>query len=169
MDLHKYKRLITDLFLHFAVSIILGVFLYYFTNNLSLFFLCLASGIFIDLDHLVDYFTYYGLNFNLLKFFKIDFLKSGKVYVFLHSWELLIILFILGFYFNHQLEALALGLGLTGHLMVDSLFQKAILPYFLTYRIYHKFDANRILPHCEGNNFTPLERRLPSKGGAENK
>lgn len=154
MNLRKHKHLIADLSSHAVVTFILGLLLYNFTNNVTYFFLCILGGILIDLDHFFDYFMYFGLNFNLSKFFKSDVLKFGKCYLFFHSWELLIILFIFGFYFSYEAEMFALSLGITGHLIIDSLFQKVALPYFLIYRIYHKFESGKILPCCKNSDFT---------------
>jgi hypothetical protein len=77
------------------------------------------------------------------------FLKAGKVYIFLHSWELNFILFLLGLVFSKEL--LILSAGLTIHLVIDSITKKKVVPYFLIYRSMKKFDAKLI--HPELNSF----------------
>jgi hypothetical protein len=106
----------------------------------------IAGGILIDIDHFIDYFLYAGLKFNLKKFALIDFLKSGRIYIFFHSWELIVLIYLGGFLLGWGKYSLALSLGMLGHLLVDSIFQKAFLPYSLIYRIQHKFNAYKILP-----------------------
>lgn len=143
---NKYHHLIVDLSAHVGVTLIISIVIYKIYLSFTLVALVIVGGILIDLDHLIDYFLYAGFTFNLKKFALIDFLKSGKVYLFFHSWELIIFLYIIGFLLGVGKYSLALSLGILGHLLVDSIFHKTFLLYSLFYRIWYNFDANKILP-----------------------
>ncbi|MFC1599237.1 hypothetical protein ACFL2W_00445 [Candidatus Omnitrophota bacterium] len=93
-----------------------------------------AGAIFIDLDHFVDHFLYYGFNgLRLKEFFRRGFLLSGKVYILLHSWELCIIAAILGAAFDN-LNFIFLSLGMFIHLVIDLFTSKNLFLNSLVYR-----------------------------------
>jgi hypothetical protein len=104
------------------------------------------GGILIDLDHFIDYFLYAGFKFNLRDFLLIDNLKSGRIYIVFHSWELILLIYLAGLFLGSKRYALALSLGMLAHMSVDSFFQKAVLPYSIIYRWCNRFDAKKILP-----------------------
>ena len=146
ISIDKYKHLIVDLSTHIAVTLIVSFVIFKIYLSFTLVALVVTGGILIDVDHFIDYFLYAGLKFNLKKFALIDFLKSGKVYLFFHSWELIVFIYIIGSLLGVGKYSLALSSGMLGHLLVDSIFQKTFLPYSLFYRIWYNFDANKILP-----------------------
>lgn len=87
---------------HLTLSLLAGYIawkIFYLKNKKNLFisFLTgLIGGFFIDLDHLFDYFLAFGFRFRLDYFLKgYQFLKSDKIYIPLHSFEIVIILFII--------------------------------------------------------------------------
>ena len=104
---------------------------------------CFLSGIFIDLDHHFDYFLErkeLPLSYKKL----LDFLKNdhdSRLYLFLHSYELLFALWA-GIYYLHLNEVwLGIALGFTTHILCDEIANPLRpLAYFLTYRIRHKFS-----------------------------
>ncbi len=123
-------------------------------------FSALLGGFFIDIDHLFDYVMAFGFKFNNQYFFKgYQFLKSGKLYIPLHDWELVILCFIgalLIFFllnFLHfktvkplnlltlQLLLLSFGISLCFHLFVDVQLDR-IYPqcYSVIYRYRHHFQ-----------------------------
>ncbi|MBN1162314.1 hypothetical protein JXA34_01045 [Patescibacteria group bacterium] len=52
-------------------------------------FVGLATAFFIDVDHLFDYFLYYGLRFNVFDFFSGSYFRAAnRVVVPFHSWEI---------------------------------------------------------------------------------
>lgn len=146
INIDKYRHLIVDLSTHIVVTLIVSIVIYKIYLSFTLVALVVVGGILIDVDHFIDYFLYAGLKFNLKKFALIDFLKSGKIYIFFHSWELVIFIYFTGFLLGLGRYTLALSLGMLGHLLVDSLFQKAFLPHSLFYRMWYNFDAHKILP-----------------------
>ncbi|MBU0503567.1 MAG: hypothetical protein KKG43_04165 [Candidatus Omnitrophica bacterium] len=138
-----YRKL--DLAIHFLVAVIISSVIYLKTGKISYVAAFLAGSIFIDLDHFIDYFLYFKNKFSLSDFLKCTYLNSGKVYVFFHSWEINILIFTLGLFFNSTV-LLMLSLGLTFHLIVDNFFRKNKFYCFLIYRKINKFDIETLLP-----------------------
>ena len=108
---------------------------------------CFLSGIFIDLDHHLDYvlfrkkipFRYRDL---------IDFLENdhaSKLYLILHSHELLLLFWISIFYFSLDPIWFGMALGFTTHIICDEIVNPLRpLAYFLTYRVKHKFSRTML-------------------------
>lgn len=118
---------------------------------------CFLSGIFIDLDHHLDYFLErkeLPLSYKKL----VDFLENdhrSKLYLVLHSYELIALLWVSIFYF--QLNAVWLGaaIGFTAHIFCDEIVNPLRpLSYFLTYRVKHNFRREMFFkkghPHAGG-------------------
>ena len=86
--LHELSHLVLSFFIAFIIWKKLH-------KHFGVFIAALLGGVFIDFDHLIDYFLAFGTKFNLIYFLKgYQFLKSDKIYVPFHSWELVIILFL---------------------------------------------------------------------------
>lgn len=117
----------------------------------------------MDADHLFDYVLAFGLRFRLDYFLKgYQFLKSDKIYLPLHSWELVIILLTIALLLNFinlmnfmnlknlmnfknfitlQTLIFAFSLSLFFHLVVDMKVDYVSLRgYSLIYRTTHAFD-----------------------------
>jgi hypothetical protein len=136
-----------DLILHLIVSSFAFMLIYIFFKSWKLAILAFLSGILIDLDHFIDYFLIYKTDFNFEKFFNgYQFIESKKVYVFLHGWEWLAIILLIGFLTKEMEPALAMVVGIFGHLAVDQIlsFKNVPLFYFLTYRYLKKFDLETL-------------------------
>lgn len=124
-----------------ASSAAAGLF-YLYSNSLLASLVCFLSGVFIDLDHLYDYYR----NSRRLTFNARDFYYScidgrfEKLYLFFHSLELIFLFWILIIIFKLNLIWVAFGVGITLHLIQDivgnSLFAYS---YFLVYRVYKGF------------------------------
>jgi hypothetical protein len=107
---------------------------------------CFLSGIFIDLDHHLDYFLVrkkLPLSYKKL----VDFCDKdqGPLYLFLHSYELLILMWICIYYFSLGNVWVGIAVGFTTHILCDE-FANPFRPlaYFLTYRIKHKFNRKML-------------------------
>lgn len=140
----SHKSLAIDLSTHVVLTLSLSCLFFLFTGRLSWVFLCVLGGIFIDTDHLIDYFLYYGRRFSLADFVYHSYLDSGKVYIFFHSWELVALLWGLSFMVSWLVP---LAAGMTAHLAVDHLsWHKLPLFYFILFRWYHNFSAKKLIP-----------------------
>jgi len=119
--------------------------------------LCLIAGImagfFIDLDHVLEYFLVFGLDFNLQYFIEgRQFLTSGRNFLIFHAWEYAPLLLLVGFLLRQKkaaLSAFLITFALAGsvHLLSDC-FINGFSPrfYSLSYRASRGFWADKLLP-----------------------
>jgi len=142
------RRTVIDLCLHLSSTIILTVIIVRISGNLLYGFICILGGIFLDLDHLVDYFLSGRKRFILKDFMKHKYLASGKIYIFLHSWEIDLIILALAVFTGSGLLS-ALFLAMTAHLLIDNLQRENSLFYFLSYRVRKGFDFSVMLPRAK--------------------
>ena len=122
IDLNKKKLFYTavDLSVHMVVTIALSLYFYELTNGWSWPILSVVGGILIDIDHFIDYFLHFGFRFNLMSFLRHEYQASGKCYVFFHSWEILLILWVLAIGLQ---SVTPLAVGMTGHMLVDGVYK----------------------------------------------
>jgi len=145
-----------DLCLHLSSTIILAVIIVRISGNLLYGFVCILGGIFLDLDHLVDYFLSGRKRFILKDFMQHKYLASGKIYLLLHSWEINLIILALALFSGSGLLS-ALFLAMTMHLLIDNLQRENSLFYFLIYRIHKGFDYGVMLPKGKETLFKSKE------------
>ena len=134
----------------FYISVILSILILFRKTGKILFspkylIISLIATLLIDLDHFIDYFKYYGLLFNFEDFaLGTHFAQSGKVYVFLHSRELLLLLLIIGFYLikkKNNYLLMIITLGMLSHVFYDTAYYGfSIEAYSLIYRAAGNFD-----------------------------
>lgn len=142
-----------DISFHIITSLILGYLVWRFFGwndrkslLISLFFTFLG-GVLIDIDHFLDHFLSFGLNFNYDYFIKGEyFLKSNKAYIFFHGFEYVILFGVLSLFARAKVKKMifiGLALGMLSHLLIDILlFQNPIKGYFILYRILNGFDVD---------------------------
>jgi len=122
---------------HFIASAIIAIIFFLFTKNPIASLICFSIGFFIDLDHFLDYILIYK-KLDIKDAIKGDFFKD-KIYVLLHSWEILIIILLI---FKLNTYTIAFAIGFAQHIIID-LFSYPIknkpFAYFLTYRISRNF------------------------------
>ncbi len=145
MKLFHKTHLIIDLSLHFFSTVILAAWVYLKTGNPVYIGILVFAGIFVDLDHCIDYFLFFKAGFNLEDFLNCSYLKSGRVYIFLHSWEINFIILIIALSSNSY-GLLLLFTGLSLHLAIDNLQRHNLLCYFIIYRFLKKFNLSVIMP-----------------------
>ncbi len=108
---------------------------------------CFLGGIFIDLDHAFDFFlmrkrvprSYVEL---------VDFCKepTGKIYLFLHSYELMALLWATCFWGKLPLVFVGALFGMSVHLLLDQLTNPVHpVGYFISYRIKLGFPKSVFL------------------------
>lgn len=110
--------------IHLIVSLALGLLLYYKYQKRSLIFIALFFGIFVDLDHIIDYVFFVGItNFSIIEFLQVRFFQqSGKIYIFFHGWEWSLILFVLAYFWKkYRPVILTISLAMLAHLLTDEL------------------------------------------------
>jgi len=125
---------------------------------------CFLSGIFIDMDHWVDYcwikkkicwslkeledYCYHGN-------------KEDKIFLFLHSYELLLTLWAAAFLFFNDPVWIGLVFGMTVHILLDQIFN-GVYPwaYFLFYRAKHGFPHKIFFKKMFENDILKDSREL---------
>lgn len=134
-----------DISTHVVLSLVLAVFFWYRTGAWLWPLLTVVGGVLIDLDHFVDYFLYYGAKLNVGDFFNYRYRASGKCYIFFHSWELMIFLWISSLFFRWLIP---LASGVTLHLLIDQIPRHGLnLKVFsLVYRWRQGFCLDAIVP-----------------------
>ncbi len=142
---------------HVILSCVNAMGVYLVTGSVSLTAVCFVAGVLMDLDHMYDFLVSKPKSLlDLREFISGDYLKrSGKCYLFLHSYEIVIALMLLSA--TELISAstgLALGSTWLTHLLADQ-FSNSVFPwsFFLTYRIKVDFSVASIaygLPSDQG-------------------
>ena len=135
---------------HVLASGVVGAGIYAATGSLKMASVSFAAGVFLDLDHLMDYWENHSFNFNVSRFFNVcnecD-LKTTKL--FLHSAELAVIM-TLAAYLTRSGTLAALTLGIYQHLALDQFFNKVnAASYVFIYRWSKGFRGEAVF-----NNLT---------------
>ena len=108
------------------------------------------AGWLIDLDHIFDYVKAHGWKINWSHFNEANHEHySGKLYLPLHSYELLALFFLLFKGPARQPFRVGITLSILTHLLLDQRCNPSRKPltYFLAHRIHKRFDASAILKH----------------------
>ncbi|MFN8656692.1 MAG: hypothetical protein U0105_10170 [Candidatus Obscuribacterales bacterium] len=110
------------------------------------------AGWMIDIDHLFDYVKAHGWRWSWFHFKEARHEHySGKLYLPLHSYELLAVLWILLRKEHHRPYRNGITLSILTHLLLDQKCNPCRRPatYFLAHRIRQQFDATKILSLAE--------------------
>ncbi len=141
---------------HIVTSGALGLTLYAIKGDIAPALSCFFAGWLIDLDHIFDYVNNLGLRRGFMLILNVHNTFPGErfeegirdlihVYIFLHSWELMIGFWAL--YLFYPIDPIITGvfLGFTLHVALDYVYYarklKSPLVYFLTYRLLHRFKV----------------------------
>jgi hypothetical protein len=133
---------------HLAVSTVISGILYTIFRSWGLVIASFISGIFLDLDHIIDYFIINGIHFNLKEFS--NFFKKKKYWkvaskywrinLIFHGWEWLVILSILAGITNWNPVVTGILIGAGHHIILDvfnnkpNSWQQTFFSYSLLWR-----------------------------------
>lgn len=128
---------------HIVISLVVSGFFYLFLRSAIGALACFLSGIFIDLDHFVDYFLNCKHPMRLSHFFRVFRYEAFEnVVVFLHSWEWILVFLVFLWLIDWKPVAMGLFVGFFTHLLLDNLVNDhSPLAYFITYRILRRFSG----------------------------
>jgi len=136
---------------HIITSFILGVAIFLFTRDMVASSIAFLAGVFIDLDHLLDFWISSPKNaFSIKQFYHMDkYLKSKGdhyTFIFFHAWEWVVVFVFLTLFYGN-IYFVSFVLAITLHLALDSinnyLFEKEnLLVYSIIFRVFHKFRMN---------------------------
>ncbi len=162
-------NLFTHELTHIFLSLFSGFIIWKLISNKQKFLLVslisgIIGGFLIDLDHFVDYFLAFPYTLNINYFLKgYQFLKSDKIYVPLHSYELILFLLITSIaLWNMSLRAkrsnpkqnlfftsiivFILSLSMFSHIALDIVDNELPIPtYSLIYRINKNFEIKNLV------------------------
>lgn len=130
-------------------SFIISAAVYAYFRSFTCWAVSFLSGIFIDVDHILDYYLNYGWPFNVKNFRRFcNEVKFNRLTLFFHSYEVIALLWISIFAFSLGNVWIALAIGLTQHLVFDVLTNRDKLKkrsYFLVFRMLNRFRKERIV------------------------
>ena len=139
---------------HFIISLFMGTAVWFFVKSLYAGLVCFFSGVFVDIDHVIEYIIHYGWrNFTFKKFFlaceqtdrQEGEYQFRKLYLIFHSGEFALALWFLSIYIKN-VYLFAGALGYSTHLILDYIGNDMyLLSYFLVWRAINKFHTDRIL------------------------
>lgn len=136
---------------HFLSGVLAGFIIWqiFKSHPFVSFFAGIIGGFFIDLDHWIDYFITFGFKINLDYFWRgYQFLRSGKIFIFFHGWEYVVVLCFLAWIFkNRKMRVffLALALGMFFHLSFDTYINEMpVRGYSIIYRAASDFKIENI-------------------------
>jgi hypothetical protein len=140
---------------HIFFSLPLAVIGGFFTKSIHWSIVYLTTSVLLDVDHIFDYAYLYGLNrkcfFKLLAASEENSASKKKhnftkIYVLLHSFELVSIAWILAI-FTKNSYLYAFAFGYSTHLFLDYIGNHEYYKfYFLIWRIRNKFSVIKISP-----------------------
>ncbi len=136
-----------DELIHLILALIIGVFFYLKRRDWRLILGALIFGFFVDVDHLFDYFLYFGLKFKLSDFLNVTtyMMSAEKIYVLFHGWEFVIPLWLGGKWLGKRFKIRDLewviSFAYLGHLFWDNFGISAHpLAYSFIYRLLNGFS-----------------------------
>lgn len=107
---------------HIVSSLALATLIYFLGYGLTPALIAFLAGVFIDLDHLIDFWALKPKNpFDVRLFLNSEELDNQKKYFLLfgHGWEWLFLVFLLTYFFHWDINLLCLGFGLALHFLLD--------------------------------------------------
>lgn len=128
---------------HTVISVVTSGIFYAGTHSWPGTVMCFLSGIFIDLDHHLDFVLNKG-RFpwkypDLWSFAAEE--KDGKFFLIFHSYELFAVLWFAVLYFHLDPVWFGMMVGATVHMIADQAANPASpLAYFFIYRLKHGFE-----------------------------
>lgn len=141
-------------------SALLGAGVYAGTGSETMAVSTVASGILIDLDHVLDFVVFSKMKFSIKNMFVwCDQCLWNKVTLLFHSWELMLLLSIAAISTQNPI-LLGIMIGAGFHLAADQVVNPRKNPlhkyfYFLSFRIAKGFSREHILVE----SYSPAEKR----------
>jgi hypothetical protein len=133
---------------HIVVSGAIGLITYVSYGEVGPAVASFLVGTLIDLDHVIDYIYAHGKKWDWKKVNSAHHEKvSGKLYVPLHSYELILIYFLLTLDPSLTPWRVGITISLIAHFLCDQFFNpnRKFSTYFLINRIINKFEAKKVL------------------------
>lgn len=132
---------------HAVTSGIISVFVGIYFKSPACAAVSFISGIFIDLDHLFDYYVSHKFTLSIKRIYcACRRIRFKRLFILLHSYELVALLWIAIYALSLSNIWKAAAIGLTQHMIFDQLTNPiSTFGYFLTYRLINNFSRDRII------------------------
>lgn len=139
---------------HLGISVIISTAMHLVFRSWSLTTASFLSGIFIDLDHVIDYILVNGFRYDSKHFFEYFYEEQHKkITLIFHGWEWLIFLYALMILTDFNFLVMGLFVGYGHHIISDYLYSKASFrSYSVFWRWKHDFNSELIFPRNRGYN-----------------
>ena len=124
---------------HVVISALFAGVIYALTKSLGSAVACWTMGVFIDLDHFLEYFREFHWKVDLREFFRASYEGAyEKVWVVLHAWEWLVLLLVFLWKQDWPVIWVGLWIGWFQHMVLDQIFNK---PHPLGYSILFRWSV----------------------------
>ena len=109
-----------------------------------------VAGVAIDIDHFIDYYANHPFTLKLSRIYKtLGDRDLPRLYLVLHSYEIMVLLWVCIYLFSMSPAWKAMAVGLTQHLIFDSFTNPLRWPgYFFTYRMLKGFKKELLFKTC---------------------
>lgn len=130
---------------HIIISIGVSIGLYLYFHSFLAALVSFISGVFIDIDHILDYILHGKISLHLVDYYLFSLEKQfSKIFLFFHSFEVIILFWIVITIYKSNIYWICFAVGLTQHLILDCIdnsLKVSIKPfsYFLIYRAIKGF------------------------------
>jgi hypothetical protein len=134
---------------HVAVSAMVSSIIYGMFKSWGLTIASFISGIFIDLDHFIDYLILEGVHFNVNDFFNFIYEeRNNKIIFIFHGWEWSIVLVTAAWTTDWNPWVTGVLIGYGHHMFLDAFFNTnwPLLGYSFLWRWKKNFIAEMIRP-----------------------
>jgi hypothetical protein len=137
---------------HIVASTLISAILFTSVKSWGLSIASFISGIFIDLDHVIDYVIDHGFIINLEEFLSYFYGEEHlKIRLIFHGWEWLILIIISAKLTNWNPWVTGLLIGYGHHIVLDFFYSKApFRSYSLIWKWKKRFDSMLIYPRYRG-------------------
>lgn len=132
---------------HVVASGVISTFVGIYFKSFGCAAISFISGVFIDLDHLFDYYANHRFTFKIKRIYCACLrIRFKKLYLLLHAYELVIAFWVLIFVLRLSNPWKAAAIGITQHMIFDQLCNPmSRFGYFLSYRVAKGFRIGSIL------------------------
>jgi hypothetical protein len=140
---------------HTAFSITIAGILYMIFKSWGLAIACLVSGIFIDLDHIIDYIREHGWPFKIKDFFQVHHkCQFNQIVLVWHGWEWIILWAAAAWLTGWNPWMTGALIGMSQHMLLDTLYNTSnLFTYSFIWRWKQNFDFDTIFTKKTRNKY----------------
>lgn len=140
---------------HTAFSAAISGVLYLIFKSWGMAVSCFISGIFIDLDHIIDVLREHGLPFKVKKFFEVcDKGQFDRVMLLWHGWEWIVLWGIAAWLTEWNPWVTGAFIGIGQHMILDTLYNSSNpCTYSLLWRWKKDFDFDTVFADFKKNKY----------------